>query len=861
RLVDANMAAAQFYGWPVDSLRGRPLGDIDRLSEAEHRAERDRAAAEGRSHVYVRHARADGSECDVEVQSAPILLDGRELRLYIVHDISVRRSAERKLFETEARYRMVVDATTQGFWFVAPHSGNTIDVNEALCAILGYAREELLGRPITDFAEGPDRAILADKVAHAPTSQHRVYEVSLTRKDGSMVLTRFNATTLRDPDGTMRGSYAFIEDITAQRAFERRLAESEGMLRSITANIPGVIYQWYERADGSRGFHWVSPRSLEILGIPQKDLERDWRIINLHPDDVERWETSIREATAAQTDWSFEGRLLLANGRILWWRGLARPVAVSPEETVFNGIILDITRQKELEAELQENRRLLNLALEAGRVGVWDFNLDTGTLWFSPSWKAQLGYADDELDNSLEAWKSVIFPEDGEAALRLVDDYIGGRKPDFEALQRFRHRDGSTVYIRTRARAVRDEKTDRPVRLIGAHVDLTPQIEAQDQLARANRNTALMLESTADGLFGVDRAGRITFVNDACQRLLGFTEAEMIGAEAHALTHHSRPDGTPYPAAECPVAAVLVDGRRREQLDDALWRKDGRPLPVEMSAAPMVDGGAVVGAIVSFRDVAERQKYKAELERSNAELEQFAYAASHDLQEPLRGVTSYLSLLKRRHGPALPEGAAAYLDQAMESALRMSNMIRDLLTYSRVSTRGQQIAPTDAGECARAALANLRISVAEAGAEVTVAEDLPRVQADAGQLTSLFQNLLGNAVKYRAPDRPPRVSVTAEPLPGGRWRFAVADNGIGVDPAYFDRIFLPFQRLHGHDQYEGTGIGLAVCRKVVERHGGTLAVRSVPGEGSVFTFDLAAAPAEEVGQDAAAARATALNPA
>ena len=258
-------------------------------------------------------------------------------------------------------------------------------------------------------------------------------------------------------------------------------------------------------------------------------------------------------------------------------------------------------------------------------------------------------------------------------------------------------------------------------------------------------------------------------------------------------------------------------------------------------------GGAVSGAIVSFRDTTERQRYKTELERSNAELEQFAYAASHDLQEPLRGVTSYLSLLKRRHGPALPEGAAAYLDQAMDSALRMGSMIRDLLTYSRVSPRGQQMPPPEGGDWARAGLANLRIGVAEADAVVTVADDLPRVLADDGQLTSLFQNLIGNAVKYRAPDRRPQVSVTAEALPGGRWRFAVADNGIGVDPAYFDRIFLPFQRLHGHDQYEGTGIGLAVCRKVVERHGGTLAVQSVPGEGSVFTFDLAQAPAEDSG--------------
>ncbi len=844
QVVDANAAAVAFYGWPLETLRGMPLDTINPASAGERQAEVDRAASENRAHLYMRHLRADGALCEVEVRSAPVMLDGRAVELCVVHDISGRRQAERMLSETEERYRKIVDSTTQGFCFIAPGTGSIVDVNHSLCRMLGYDREEMRGRPLMEFAVGADREALTRQISQAPLTLHRVYEVALARKDGGKVLTRFNATTLRDGAGVMRGSYAFIEDITEQRVFERRLAESEAMLRSITANIPGVIYQWYERPDGSRGFHWVSPRSLEILGIPQKELERDWRALVIHPDDVERWQMSIAQAVATSGDWSFEGRFILPGGRIMWWRGLARPV-VTPTETLFNGIVFDITHQKELEAELEENRRLLNLALEAGQVGVWDMDLKAGTVWFSPSWKAQLGYADDEFENSLEAWRSVIFPEDAEIALAQVREYAAGRAESFEAIQRFHHRDGSTVHIRTRARAVRDDVGGEAVRLIGAHVDLTPQIQAQEKLVQAGVHTALILDSTADGLYGLDTAGNVTFVNAACQRLLGFDEEEMIGRNMHLLTHHSHPDGSPYPAAECPVFKVLRDGGRREQLEELLWRKDGTAMPVELSAAPMTIGGQVVGAIVSFRDVTERQKYKTELERSNAELEQFAYAASHDLQEPLRGVTSYLSLLKRRHGASLDPAVAAYVDQAMDSALRMTTMIRDLLTYSRVSTRGQQMVPTDAGACVAMALANLRIAITEAEAEVVVDGDLPHVRADAGQLTSLFQNLIGNAVKYRDRDRRPVVRVRVEPAPGRRWRFSISDNGIGIDAAYQERIFLPFQRLHGHDQYEGTGIGLAVCRKVVERHGGRLSVTSTPGEGSVFAFDLEAAEAPD----------------
>ncbi|WP_343864743.1 PAS domain S-box protein [Caenispirillum bisanense] len=844
RVVDANAAAAAFYGWSLETLRGMPLATINPLSASERRAELDRAASENRRHLYMQHCRADGSLCDVEVHAAPVVVDGRPLELCVVHDISGRREAERMLSETEQRYRKIVDSATQGFCFVAPGTGSIIDVNPSLCRMLGYEREEMLGRPAVDFLTGPDRELLVDQLRQAALTQHRSYELTLTRKDGGKVLTRFNATTLRDGAGVMRGSYAFIDDITEQRAFERRLAESEAMLRSITANIPGVLYQWYERPDGSRGFHWVSPRSLEILGIPQKELERDWRVLTIHPEDVPRWQASIRQAVETSSDWSFEGRFILPGGRIMWWRGLARPV-VTATETLFNGIVFDITHQKELEAALGENRRLLDLALEAGQVGVWDLDLKTGAVWFSPSWKAQLGYADDEFENTMEAWRAVIFPEDAEAAMALVDAYLAGRAETFEALQRFRHRDGSTVYIRTRAQAVRDDATGEPIRLIGAHVDLTPQIQAQEKLAQAGIHTALILDSTADGLYGLDLAGNLTFANASCQRLLGFSEEELIGRNMHLLTHHTRADGSPYPADDCPVFKVLRDGSRREQMDEMLWRKDGAAMPVEMSAAPMTVDGRVVGAIVSFRDVTERQKYKTELERSNAELEQFAYAASHDLQEPLRGVTSYLSLLKRRHGAGLDPAVMSFVDQAMDSALRMTTMIRDLLTYSRVSTRGQQMVPTDAGACIAMALANLRIAITEAEAEVVVDGELPHVRADTGQLTSLFQNLIGNAVKYRDRSRRPFVRVRVEPAPGRRWKFSISDNGIGIEAAYLERIFLPFQRLHGHDQYEGTGIGLAVCRKVVERHGGRLTVTSTPGEGSVFTFDLEAAAAPD----------------
>lgn len=249
--------------------------------------------------------------------------------------------------------------------------------------------------------------------------------------------------------------------------------------------------------------------------------------------------------------------------------------------------------------------------------------------------------------------------------------------------------------------------------------------------------------------------------------------------------------------------------------------------------------GEPVEMVGTIQDITERKEYEEELRRSNAELQQFAYIASHDLQEPLRMISSYMQLLERRYKDQLDESAKEFIEYAVDGANRMQRLINDLLKYSRVGTRGGEFEPTDLSAVFEAALANLRIAIQESGAEV-MAEPLPSVLGDQTQLLQLFQNLIGNAMKFRRERVTPRVRVGAERR-DGEWLLSVSDNGIGIEPADAERIFLIFQRLHGREQYEGTGIGLAVCKRIVERHGGSIWVESEPGEGSVFYFTLPAA--------------------
>ncbi len=244
--------------------------------------------------------------------------------------------------------------------------------------------------------------------------------------------------------------------------------------------------------------------------------------------------------------------------------------------------------------------------------------------------------------------------------------------------------------------------------------------------------------------------------------------------------------------------------------------------------------------LLAIEDVTERRRVEkelshraAELARSNAELEQFAYVASHDLQEPLRIVASYTQLLSRRYQGRLDTDADEFIAYIVDGAVRMKQLINDLLAYSRVSTQGKAFAPVDCEEIFRQALINLGMAVEESGAVVTH-DPLPTIPGDPSQLGQLFQNLIGNAIKFRG-DLLPRIHLSAKEKQN-EWLFSVQDNGIGIEPEYNHRIFIIFQRLHGKEAYPGTGIGLAVCRKIVERHGGTIWVESAIGKGSTFYF-------------------------
>jgi PAS domain S-box-containing protein len=345
------------------------------------------------------------------------------------------------------------------------------------------------------------------------------------------------------------------------------------------------------------------------------------------------------------------------------------------------------------------------------------------------------------------------------------------------------------------------------------------------------------LKSAMVGVIIANLEGKINFVNPAFLNIFRYKDQnEVIGKNAAELFASNK-------VRKFADLTAVIDKVKGDREEFNVHREDGSVFSVEVSCSNVTDkAGNIIGRMAFFVDVSERNEIKkklkrtvAELKRSNTDLQQFAYVASHDLQEPLRMVASYTQLLEKRYKDKLDTDAKEFIHFAVDGALRMQKLINDLLSYSLVSTRQKPVKPTDCNSVLGQVIANLSVTI-EQNNDIITNDDLPTVMADESQMQELFKNLVGNAIKFRS-EHAPRVHVSAK-QDRNKWIFSVQDNGLGIDLQYKDKIFLIFQRLHSKEEYPGTGIGLAICKRIVERHGGKIWVDSDVGKGSTFYFTL-----------------------
>ena len=487
------------------------------------------------------------------------------------------------------------------------------------------------------------------------------------------------------------------------------------------------------------------------------------------------------------------------------------------------GIMRDMTEQKRTHQEMRVRDSAIASSINAIVITDLEWNLTYVNRSFLQMW----GY-DDETEVLGKA--AVEFWQAQNRAFKALQAVVEGRSWMGELVAV--RKDGSFFNVQVSATAVVDE-AGKPICLMGSFVDITESRRIMD----AASMRAEYLASIPTPVIVTDQEFNIEYINPAGANAVGKTVRACQGQKCFSL-FNTEDCNTP----ECQVAKAMQTNS--VCTSETIARLPSGDLPISYTGAPVKGRrGKIIGGIEYMVDISERIRAEEqlknaveELERSNAELEQFAYVASHDLQEPLRMVASYTQLLERRYKDKLDADANDFIGYAVGGAKRMHHLLDDLLAYSRVGIRRKPLDPTDCLAVFDAAVSNLDATIRDSGADVT-RDALPTVMADEGQLVQLLQNLIDNAIKFRR-EEPPRVHVSAEQK-RNEWVFSVRDNGIGIDPQYFERVFLIFQRLH-REEYAGTGVGLAIARRIVERHGGRIWPESQSGQGTTVYFTIPA---------------------
>ena len=774
--------------------------------------------------------------------AAPMDLEQAEAQgTTATRDLVARTDAEKHVVQMEARYLGLLEASPDGMVVVNPR-GEIVLLNARAEKQFGYHRDELLGQKVKSIIpEGFAERLIADgtRTAAEALAQQIGTGVELygRRKDGSEFPIDIMLSPLDSAEGIL--VTAAIRDISVRKDTEMHLAMTAAKYRGLLEAAPDGMIVVNHRSE------------IVLLNAHAEKQFRYWRdeligqkITSIIPEGFAERLIADGTRTAAEALAQQMGTGIELTGRRKDGSEFPIEIMLSPLESA-QGILVtaavrDITVRKNAERHLAQMEARYRGLLEAAPDGMVVVNQGGDIVLLNAQSENQFGYSRDEL---IDQKVTNIIPEG--FAERLIAD---GTRTAAEALAQQigsgieltgRRKDGSEFPIEI---VLSPLKSNEGILVTAAIRDITLRKKAEKHLVQMEGRYRGLLEAAPDGMVVVNQHGEIVLLNAQSENQFGYRRDELIGQRVTNII----PDGF--------AERLIADGARTaaealaQQIGTGIEltgrRKDESEFPIEIMLSPLEsDQGILVTAAI--RDITVRKNAELnliqkveDLNRSNEELEQFAYVASHDLQEPLRMVASYTQLLSRRYKGTLDADADEFIAFAVDGANRMQRLIQDLLAFSRVGKRKLELFDLPSDRALRQALLNLSGAIKQSGALVTNGL-LPEVKADEVQLTQLFQNLIGNAIKYHSSGVPHiHISAARNGLP--MWTFSVRDDGLGIDSQFFEKIFGMFQRLHKRDEFEGTGMGLAICKKIVERHGGSISVESKPGSGSTFHFTLAA---------------------
>jgi PAS domain S-box-containing protein len=770
----------------------------------------------------------------------------------VSHDLSERT-------ESEARYRGLLEAAPDAM-VVVNQRGEIVLVNVQAEKQFGYRRDELVGQKVKNIIpEGFAERLIADatrSTAEALAQQIGMgIELSGRRKDGSDFPIEIMLSPLESAEGIL--VTAAIRNIGARKAAEKHLAqmedrrrvtetalrESEEGYRMLLDGVrdyaifmmdpQGLVVSWNAGAERIKGY-----TAEQIIGhnfacfFPAEDIERG------RPEEVLRM--------TAASGWHEERGMRVRKDGSRFLSSLAFTALRDTEGKLrgFSEFSHDLSEETASDARY---RGLLEAAPDAMVV----VNQRGEIVLLNVQAEKQFGYSRDELVG--QRVKNII-PEG--FAERLIAD---ATRSTADALAQQigtgielsgRRKDGSEFPIEIMLSPL---ESAEGILVTAAIRDISVRKAAEERLVQMEGRYRGLLEAAPDAMVVVNQGGEIVLVNVQAEKQFGYSRDELLGQKVTNIVPEGFAERLVADATRSTAEALAQQIGMGIELTGR--RKDGSGFPIEIMLSPLesAEGMLVTAAIRNIsarkkseednaeleRRVEERTKELAVanqvLEQSNLELKQFAYVASHDLQSPLRSISGFVQLLQLEYEGKLDDQARDWIRRTVQSIEQMQTLIRDLLSYSRVDARSRPFIRIPFSDIVNDALTQLDSSIHDSGAQVTCGP-LPEIMGDRSQLVQLTQNLIGNGLTYRG-DQPPRIHLSAEHS-GKEWIFSVRDNGIGIDPKYHEQIFEIFKRLHDQKEYPGTGIGLAVCRRVVNRHGGRIWVESEFGHGSTFCFTI-----------------------
>ncbi|WP_306056834.1 PAS domain-containing protein [Natronococcus wangiae] len=770
--------------------------------------------------------RPDGERYTLSGVFRPVTNDEGEVVSIVVsdRDVTERKQRERELEKARRRYRTLIEYFPNGAVALVDEDLRYVTFGGTPGGDADVTRADLEGAPLREALPPELEDVVVPHYEAALDGETITFERAI---DDSVYW--FHFAPVRDDDGDVFAAMGMSQSITARVEAQRRLEESERRYRALVEHFPNGIVTLF---DHDLEYTLAAGRAFEELPIDPDDLEgRQLR---------DAWPEDVAEALEPAFEAALNGEVRSVELEYADNEWIVHVVPITDERgDVFAGMTMaqDVTEQKERERYLRDAKAQLEAATEAGAVGTWEWLIPEDRFVTGASFARKFGVDPEDTREGvpLEQVVSSIHAADRNRVRAKIEEAVE-TCGEYEAEYRVWNADGELRWVVARGHVECDEEGN-PETFPGALTDITERKRAEIEAEKQKRQLETLFQVLPVGAVVASADGSLRRANDAAKEIWGGDVFDAESVEEYEKYSAVWADsGEPVEPEEWTMSQVLRGEKITEPNVYEITTFDGERRIIMEHGMPVRDErGDMSRAVVTLTDITERKEYQRKLKESNERLEQFAYAASHDLQEPLRMVSSYLQLIESRYADELDEDGEEFLEFAVDGAERMSDMIEGLLEYSRVETQGDPFDTVDLDAVLDDVLADLQLRIEESDAEIT-SESLPRVEGDVGQLRQVFQNLLSNAIEYSG-DEPPRIRVETEHT-GSRWRISVHDEGIGIDPDDQERIFEVFQRIHSQNEGSGTGIGLALTRRIVERHGGEIGIDSEPGDGSTFSFTL-----------------------